>query len=205
MCNSSSTHEWSVGGIPFIPGWTHRLHNNDPGFIATKPRAGQRDSALRWLCLARLQAGSGSKQDQLWPQPEVVQSQTSPSITGLSARPGVILKGQCFMSAWMLASAKLRPMCLSSLGQLVQQPQQASGHCQQEERPITADPAGQRGGRPQVCGAVQEGKLAALEQLPLWQHCTSTRGRPRLLYAGPPGPCQPACLAHLQQTLYLHY
>ena len=46
----------------------------------------------------------------------------------------------------------------AAAAQLVQQSQQASGHCQQEEGPRAADATGQVGGRPKVHGVVGEGK-----------------------------------------------
>ena len=47
--------------------------------------------------------GHGSQLHASWRQP-------SPVIMGLSATPGVTLKGQCFKSAWMAGSANFLPM-----------------------------------------------------------------------------------------------
>ena len=46
----------------------------------------------------------------------------------------------------------------AAAAQLVQQSQQASGHCQQEEEPSTAHATGQVGRRPHARGTVREGK-----------------------------------------------
>jgi len=43
---------------------------------------------------------------------EAYERQSLPSIMGLSPGPGLTVKGQCLMSAWMLASLNLRPISL---------------------------------------------------------------------------------------------